>query len=297
MTRFAIANSALFACTIAAICIAPAGCGPSTQTQHEDAAARVREELGVVGAWGEAVNGLRARVLLASTNLQGQGIVRAAVEVENVSGQARMVSAGMLRNAIWQVGDARLVFPHAVEDKESWTIEPGKSIAGGEILLPIPPGRGARGIAAVVDVGGAAAVAREIAVSVGDSDWGVPDNGVRAALVAERRGFRSDEPPILYLFIQNLRPARVTIHPPDFATLAGDARGGLNTINCRTLDDAFVDLGQNQAWVARVPDAPLLVPGMYQVKMVISSPELSADKAPAWFGKIISNEVEVEIGK
>jgi hypothetical protein len=130
---------------------------------------------------------------------------------------------------------------------------------------------------------------------VSEAEWGVPRDGLQLRVSSAKRVYGSGEGVDLNIFAKNLTAQSMAVRAIDPKPLDVSIKGDVVVFTLGTLDARIVDVGPKQAAYWTILDRPELVPGKYQVRVVLVSPEHPAEERAAWHGTVSSNTESFEV--
>jgi hypothetical protein len=247
---------------------------------------------------------VRCRLLLEQGRVIETNAVGTAFEIENTSSKPiALNSTGrppFEGNAIaWMMGPMP-VAPEWMELALETTtarmrLEPGQSYVTNIVKLLVPPGPGEQQVGAQLVAGDRILKAEPVTLHVTPAAWGETLKGIRARLSLGQDIYKVGQPLHARLFIHNLDHNPLVIHPPNWSTLDIVIKKQAVTLRVETADPQYAEVAKGWFWAGEVPNSLLLAPGLYRFQLILQSPELPIQFRRAWFGKLVTNEVAVEV--
>ncbi|HEX2971464.1 MAG TPA: hypothetical protein VHP11_03985 [Tepidisphaeraceae bacterium] len=290
---------------VGALAMALVGCEmPTTFSKDPAAQQQTLKMLPVAGEWSQPVDGVRCRLLLEQGRVIETNAVGAAFEIENVSSKPITLSSTgrppFEGNALtWMIGQMPVV-PEWMELAQETTtarmrLAPGQSYVTEMVKLLVPPGPGEQQVSAQLDAGGRLLKTAPVTLRVTPAAWGEPVKGIRARLSLGQDVYKVGQSLHARLFIHNLDHDPLVIHPPNWSTFDVAIKKQAVTMRVETADEQYAEVAKGWFWASAVPNSLLLAPGIYHFQLVLQSPELPIQFRRAWFGKLTTNEVTVEV--
>jgi hypothetical protein len=87
----------------------------------------------------------------------------------------------------------------------------------------------------------------------------------------------------------------LVLHPPDWSTLDIETPRQRLLMQVKTADGSYAEVPSGKLWHGAIPGLPLLAPGTYKLRLEIDAPELPVPNRLAWHGKLVSNELMIEV--
>ncbi len=279
--------------TLACLLLVLAGCsatGPNTEIAALPADLQL---LPVRGPWENLAGGLRMRLCVDRTIAEETGIIRAALLMENTSATAVSLEALDNKQSLCIWGVDNLFFGESTPGR-SLSLAPKQTWVSPMIEISMPAGAPRRLIRAQLTTRSIDAFA-SIPITVTPARWGEPAAGLRLRLSMDRERYAAGEAAVARLFLHNTTDQPVNVHPLDHASRKQDSLRERITLSYTTIDQTVVPLGPGGFVAIPLGEPLLLAPGRYKLQAVIESRELSADHPIAWFGTLVSNEVEIVV--
>jgi hypothetical protein len=265
---------------------------------------KIAQGLPIAGPWSTLGRGLRCRILLGWDSASETDSIPAALQIENASQQpVELISSGSPpfsgQRAEWRIGGQAMTVDAAQPAGEgttaSMTLAPGKPFITEPVFLLIPSGGGMRQIDAQFPTGNEVLQALPVPVMISAAPWGQTEDGARLRLGSAQSRYVVGEGLMLRAFIENTSGHVLVLHPPGWSTLNIETPRERLLMQVKTADASYVESPSGQFWHEDIPDLPLLAPGTYKLRLEIDSPELPVSNRLAWHGKLVSNELVVEV--
>ncbi len=140
-------------------------------------------------------------------------------------------------------------------------------------------------------------VSSPIAVWVLPADWGETKDGLRFRLAATHGNWQVGQRPAVHLFVQNVTDKPLVMHVPDWDQMKLDQHDDLLVLNYPADAGGLARIPPHGLWTQPVENPLLLAPGTYRVRLVYDAPEFPQDFERAWFGRLVSNDMKLEVRK
>jgi hypothetical protein len=257
------------------------------------------KDLPILSPWSIPLSGLRCRIAIDREDAMETTALRGAFLLENTSeAEITLTQPAHGQGLVWTANQEALPVNTRASSADAAVeirLAPHSTQVFGPWNILVPPGKPTCILSATLHAGDRSLTSPSLMIHVTPADWGQSSDGLRLRLSAPKLSYTVGEPLDFRLFLHNTTAQPLAVYDLDWESLDSYVKQDRTTYTVKTGEDKQSTIPPGLYVSRSFPEPPPLAPGHYRIRINLDSPELSIDHAPAWHGKLASNEISIEI--